>query len=350
MILQALLPFLFLASVPLAHMVSAEAPWLVLPGLFFTFITLDAWFGEPRTSPVPTGSGTFYRLPLWGYIPAQLAIILWGIATASRSGGASEFAALALSTGVMAGIFGMLAAHEMIHSRLGAERALGLAMLCGATYPHFRISHIYGHHRLAGTREDPATARHGENAYRFVLRSVAGQLAHAWLFERTLASARGRPVLANRMYRYLAIVAVLYGAVALGFGWRGVVFLLVESAVAIFILELFNYVAHYGLERRMTETGRVEKLGPNHSWNTAHWFNNLALFNGGHHTDHHRAPSAAYQNLRAQSGGPPLPAGFAGSIFLALVPPLWRRVMDPRVASRQGETAESADLAGVPVR
>ncbi len=51
----------------------------------------------------------------------------------------------------------------------------------------------------------------------------------------------------------------------------------------------------------------------------------------GRHSDHHRRPSACYQDLSYKSRAPELPAGYAGSILMALVPPLWRRVMDPAV-------------------
>jgi alkane 1-monooxygenase len=336
MILQALIPFVFLASVPLAHAINGQAPCLMLPALLVTFVTFDAWLGEAGGG-AKAGRSWIFRLPLWLYVLAQLAVIVWGIDAASRGGSIGELVGLAVATGVMAGIFGMLAAHELIHSHWPAERALGIAMLCGATYPQFRISHLYGHHRLAATRKDPATARRGESAYRFVLRSVAGQFTQAWAFERRRTSQRGRSFFANRLYLYLAIIAALYGTIAVLFGWRGIVFQLLQSAVAIFILELFNYIAHYGLERRVTAAGAVEPMGPAHSWNTSHRFNNLALLNGGHHAHHHRAPTASYQHLQAQPDVPLLPSGFAGSIFLALMPPLWRRVMDPRVDMWQGK-------------
>jgi alkane 1-monooxygenase len=355
MILQALLPFifpfLFLGSVPLAYAINGQAPCLMLPALLVTFVTFDAWLGE-TSGGAKAGRSWIYRLPIWLYVLAQLAVIVWGIVAASRGCGIGELVGLAIATGVMAGIFGMLAAHELIHSHWPAERGLGIAMLCATTYPQFRISHLYGHHRLAGTRADPATARRGESAYRFVLRSVSGQLAQAWAFELRRTSKRGRSFFANRLYLYLAIIVALYGMIAVLFGWRGIVFQLLQSAVAIFILELFNYIAHYGLERRMTAAGTIEPMGPAHSWNTSHRFNNLALLNGGHHAHHHRAPTASYQHLQAQPDVPLLPSGFAGSIFLALVPPLWHRVMDPRVDLWQGKRGELEgrdEAAGVSV-
>jgi alkane 1-monooxygenase len=106
-----------------------------------------------------------------------------------------------------------------------------------------------------------------------------------------------------------------------------------QGAVAILILELFNYAAHYGLLRRVLSDGSVEPLGPQHCWNARQRFNNWALFNGGHHSDHHRAPTKPYQRLTTGWAMPALPSGYAGTLCLALVPPLWWRVMEPRLAA-----------------
>jgi alkane 1-monooxygenase len=105
--------------------------------------------------------------------------------------------------------------------------------------------------------------------------------------------------------------------------------------LAIVLLELFNYIAHYGLMRRHAWGGRLERLGPQHSWNAMRRMNNAALFNMGRHSDHHRHPARPYQSLDADPGAPELPVGYAGAILLALVPPLWRKVMDPRVEQVQ---------------
>src|SRR6202012_502844 len=127
-------------------------------------------------------------------IPLQIAVTISGAVIAARAdSGFVAIVGLALAVGTVAGIFGMLAAHEMIHSRHSLERALGLAMLASTSYMHFRLSHIRTHHRLAGTLADPATARRGESAYRFVIRSVIGQFRAAYDGER------GRPLAANRV-------------------------------------------------------------------------------------------------------------------------------------------------------
>jgi alkane 1-monooxygenase len=348
--------FLFLASVPLADGCGEAALLCVVPVQLAAFAALDAWLGAPAAEPRGTGSarsagGIACRCLLWLYIPLQMATIAHGIAVAAGGAGLLRLAGLALAIGVTGGIFGILAAHEMIHSKRPAERALGTTMLAALTCLHFRIAHLHLHHRLAASPADPSTARLGESVYRFIARSLAGQWRGAWRLERRRA-ARGRfPGLVNRATGYAAVSASIYLGLILWLGPRAALFQLVQSAIAIAILEVFNYVAHYGLARAALPGGGIENFTPYHAWNTSHRFNNWALFNGGHHSDHHLAPARAYQTLRALPAVPMLPFGYAATMMLALVPPLWRRVMDGRAAaarSRRGEAA--ARLAQQPER
>jgi len=58
---------------------------------------------------------------------------------------------------------------------------------------------------------------------------------------------------------------------------------------------------------------------------------NLATFHLQRHSDHHAFPSRRYQCLRHFADLPQLPSGYFGMFPLAYVPPLWFRVMDPRL-------------------
>ena len=317
------------AAVPL--LAAAGLAWAFLPLFLVVFLTADAVLGVADPAPRRGRAALAYRVPIWLYIPAQLALILWGAAH-SRSDGLGTLLLLALDIGLASGIFGMLAAHEMIHSRHLAERLLGLALLATAGYMHFRTSHVYFHHRLAATAEDPATARRGEGAYRFMLRSIPGQWRQARDFERRRTAGKRRPWLADRTLRGVLLSTGFAVALAACLGPRALLFGVVHGIVAVLILELFNYVAHYGLRRSLLPDGKVERLGPRHSWNTRQRFSNWTLLNSGRHSDHHRQPAEPYQCLAETQAEALLPAGYAATFCLALVPPLWRQVMDPRAA------------------
>jgi len=339
-------PFAFLALLPLGAWLGGA--WVLAPvfatPLFLT--TLDAALGD-----APEGahgaSAIAHRAAPWAYIPLQLAAIAWAAVLAARpTTSLPETIGLVLAAGFTAGIFGFVAAHEMIHSPRRAERALGLALLAGVFYMHFRIAHVHGHHRRAATREDPATARLGESLYAFLPRSIGGQFAEAWRFEAERLRRAGRRVLGprNRMLVYLGLEALM--ALALGLASLRALAVVIGSAiVAIALLEAFNYIAHYGLVRRAGPGGPREAMRPQHSWNSARRMNNWSLLNMGRHSDHHRRSTQPYQALEPLPGGAELPTGYAGAILMALVPPLWRRVMDPRVAAVMAPEPARDDVA-----
>jgi alkane 1-monooxygenase len=128
--------------------------------------------------------------------------------------------------------------------------------------------------------------------------------------------------------------AVLWGVMIAVFGWQVLPFLLVQAVVGLSLLEVVNYMEHYGMRRRRTGpdgTGRYERVLPSHSWNSNNIATNVLLYHLQRHSDHHANPTRRYQTLRDYEESPVLPTGYAGMILLAMVPPLWRRVMDPRV-------------------
>jgi alkane 1-monooxygenase len=322
--LRYLTPFAFLAPLPLGAWLGGAWAFLAAAATMLCIASLDGILGE-SVQPADATAGTAPRWLPRIYIVLQLAATAWaGTRVADPRTGMIEAAGLTLSTGLTTGIFGFVAAHEMIHSRDPRDRALGLTLLATVFYMQFRIAHVHGHHRRAATPDDPATARLGEGLYSFVMRSAAGQFREAWKFERR-RRRRG-----NRMHRYLLIEGTLVIATAL-ISLRALAFLIAVAAIAIFVLESFNYVAHYGLTRRMGPDGRAEKLGPRHSWNSTRRMNNAALLNMGRHSDHHIHMSSPYQTLVELEDEARLPAGYAAALLTALVPPLWRRTMDPRV-------------------
>ncbi|MEI9996431.1 MAG: alkane 1-monooxygenase [Rhizomicrobium sp.] len=318
-------PFLFALSIPaLYYLAGPHAPILTVVALLFALIGAESI--SPRgDGPAVAPKARLFRLLPNLYVPLQLGVILWAAAVAGDGDGWS-FAALAISVGVTTGVFGVLAAHELVHGHDRTERLVGLVMLTGMTYRHFRVAHIFGHHRHAATALDPASARLGESFYAFALRTVAGQFADAWSIERRRVAAKGGTLADNRIARDVAAMLAVYAALFVFAGWRGALLFAAQSAVGILVLELFNYIAHYGLCR-----APGEPFGERHSWNSSNALANTLIFNMGRHSWHHARPASSYESLKWRPAAPELPAGYAGSILLALVPPLWRRVMDPAV-------------------
>jgi alkane 1-monooxygenase len=338
-------PFLVLAGIPLLYYFAGPLwPMAVIFVFLVILVGADAFSSRGRGVAQPSFR-RFRLLPLL-YVPLQLGVIAWGIVVANISSPAT-FVLLAFSVGFTAGVFGMLCAHELAHSPGRFDRFVALAMLTGTSNRQFRIAHIFGHHRRAATERDAATARLGENFYMFLMRTLPSQWKEAWEFEQKRCASRAAGLMKNRTLQDVAATILLYVAVFILFGISGVLFLLVESVVAIVTLELFNYIAHYGLTRDIRVNGRKVPV-PDFSWNSSNVLANLLIFNMGRHSDHHRRPAGSYQTLSGIAGSPELPLGYAGSILLALVPPLWRRVMDPCVLGIRSRAAQLSNFQQVP--
>lgn len=276
-----------------------------------------------------------FRYVLWLSIPVQLALVAFGVYAIAFTGPSLiEAIGLTISIGICSGAVGLTCAHELIHRRNRFERGLGLILLGLATNMPFRVEHVHGHHRNVGTPEDPATARLGESVFGFFLRSFAGQHVHALKIEADRLERRGwaRFGLHNRIVVYgvieIAIVVGLWAAL----GWPAAAFFLGQSLVACFLLEAVNYVEHYGLRRAELGDGRYEPVGPQHSWNANHRVTNWYLFNLGRHSHHHTREALRYEQLGDDPANPQLPAGYGTSILLTMMPPIWHRIMAPRVA------------------
>ena len=336
-------PFAFLVSVPLLHSWHPAAPVLAVVMLLGALVVAELGPSNPDVAE-PEGPARLFRILPVVYVPAQIALAIWALELASGPDLPwLHFASLTSAVGTLSGVFGMLAAHDLVHSPKRLEKELGMVMLSFMTYRHFRIAHIYGHHRWVATDRDPGTARLGESFYAFFARTLVGQVVQAWAFERQLGKRKRLSRLANRVLLDPFAYLLIYGTVLAFFGWRSVLFLFLQSLLAILVLELFNYIAHYGLMRNRKADGRFEPLTVRHSWNTSNALANKLIFNMGRHSDHHRRATAPYQTLEPVARAPELPAGYAGSIVLALLPPLWRRIMDPAVQRVRDEAQAAAE-------
>jgi alkane 1-monooxygenase len=329
----------FVLPVALVIGVRLGGPWTFLPValLLVAMPILDTIGGLNLVNPgedEDLSRNPWFRAITWAWVAVQPVLIVWGLRLVT-SGALTkvEGVGVTLSVGMTTGSIGITFAHELVHRAERLERALGEILLATTSYTHFAIEHVYGHHRHVGTPRDPATARYGEPLYRFIPRSVVGGAASACRFEVERLQKRGRSPWhpSNRIARYALTQIALYGAVAAIFGPRGLAFFGGQAIVAVALVETINYVEHYGLQRREIAPGRYERVMPWHSWNSSHRLSNWMLINLARHADHHMLASKRYQVLDHLATAPQLPAGYGTMFLLAMVPPLWRRTMDPKV-------------------
>jgi alkane 1-monooxygenase len=316
--------------------------WFTGPIVVFGVIpVIDLMTGLDRSNPPDDmiealENDKYYRWITYLFLPIQYAALVWACWMLGQdSMSVVDKVGLALSIGTIAGI-GINTAHELGHKKESHERWLAKIALAQSFYGHFYIEHNRGHHVRVATPEDPASSRVGETFYAFWPRTVVGSLRSAWNLEkRRILRRRRHPfVLDNDVLNSWLMSVVLWGALVAVFGVGILPFLLIQAVVGFSLLEVVNYLEHYGMLRQRTGadgTGRYERVDPSHSWNSNNIATNVLLYHLQRHSDHHANPTRRYQTLRDFEESPVLPTGYAGMILLALAPPLWWKVMDARV-------------------
>ena len=242
---------------------------------------------------------------------------------------------LALSVGVVNGL-AINTGHELGHKKTTLERWLAKIVLAVVGYGHFLIEHNRGHHVDVATPNDPASAKMGQSIYAFASWEIPNAIRRAWNTEKARLERQGRGpwTLDNEVLQPTLMTILLYGGLIAAFGWIMLPFLFLQAMWGWFgILTSANYVEHYGLLRQKLENGRYEQCQPHHSWNSNHIMSNLILFNLQRHSDHHANATRRYQSLRNFDDLPQLPSGYPLMFVIAMIPPLWFAVMDPRVAA-----------------
>jgi alkane 1-monooxygenase len=275
-----------------------------------------------------------WRLAVRLWVPVQATVIGCGLfITTWDSLTVKELLLVTVSIGIAGGMFSIPVAHELMHGRGQLDKILAEVLMTLVSYTHFCIEHVYGHHRNVGTANDPATAQFGESFYAFYPRTVFGGIVSAWKLEEARLHRLGAGVWSprNRMIRYITSLIAVYATIFYMFGLFGIAFFAVQSIIAFSMIEVINYVEHYGLVRREVAPRRYERVMPWHSWDSSHQISNWMLFNLGRHSDHHQPPTKSYHYLRHMEDAPQLPSGYFVMFLLPLFPPLWCRIMDPRV-------------------
>ncbi len=307
---------------------------------WYLFSALDAFVGQSdENADLETTENDlyWYRAITIIWMPLQFVTLfglLWYATGADHLATWEKFG-LFFGVGVMSGTVGIVYAHELAHQRPKFERWLADLLLSMALYSHFRSEHLLVHHRYVGTPRDPVTARYNENFHRYFPRVFWTQPISAFKAEKAMLARKKLPWYhaSNPFWRYLILqVSMISLAILIG-GWLGLGLFVFQAYVAIIQLEVVNYVEHYGLTRKHLGDGKYEHVLPRHSWNASHKASNWLLINLQRHSDHHYKPDRRFPLLQTYSedDAPQLPYGYPIMTMAAMIPPVWRRIMNPRV-------------------
>ncbi len=340
-------PVLLNGSNPFFALVVA---WLPLSGIHFVVPVLDSLL--PRDNRPAIAGQTHWLNKLFPMLCLPLWLLALFTACFQLTGNAFElanatyptwlrsleFLGVLLSLGSIGGTLAINPAHELIHRSSKLERTTGGLLLAATCYGAFKIEHVRGHHLNVATSKDTASARRGENLFAFIVKSIWGTFSHARRLElQRLERAAVKPLSLNGLMQnellHLNLISLAIGSLLWVIaGWLGVILFIATAMGAIFQLEVINFIEHYGLERAIDPTtGRPETVKPIHSWNTSTAAGNLFLFNLQRHSDHHAHAGKDYLHLDNCLEAPQLPYGYGLMYIIACVPPLWRKVMHPRL-------------------
>lgn len=320
---------------------SVAAMWIPAAVVYVAIPLLDVVLGEDLNNPpeevVPLlEADSYYRWAAYALVPVLwIAFLANAYFVGTQDLPWTAVLAIAVNIGILCG-FAINLGHELGHKKSRLERNLATSVLALGAYGHFAIDHNRGHHRHVATPEDCASSRMGETLYTFAMRELPGAFRRAWFLEAGRLERHEKSVWSfeNEILQAGLITAAVSVGLLLAFGPIMIPYLLVTYFIGAFHLTLANYIEHYGLLRQKRPNGLYERCQPHHSWNSNHICSNWALYHLQRHSDHHANPGRRYQSLRHFDGLPTLPNGYFGMFLVALVPPLWFRVMDPLVVAQ----------------
>lgn len=338
-----------------------------LAAVLAIYILGDALCGDDTSTPEFNSPGIL-TFQLWLALPLLAFIVfaaLWSVSSSDVLGFGAALSQLTghdllaaraatsvvqhvsawLLTGLMIGMIGTITAHELTHRTWDpVSMFIGRWLLAFSFDTVFSIEHVYGHHRYVSTREDPATAPRGRNVYWHVLVSTFRGNLSAWKIEskRLARKNHSRFGWHNAVIRgHLMSLLLVAGAYAMG-GPVAALFFIACALWGKALLEIVNYMEHYGMVRNP-----ATPVQPRHSWNTNRRISSWAMFNLTRHSHHHAQGEVPYQELKPFADAPMMVGGYLTTVVVAMIPPLWHKLMTPKVLAwdRDHASAEERVLA-----
>jgi len=241
--------------------------------LYVLFPVLDLVLPRDYWNPSPAQARSLekdsrFLIPLYFTFFSDVAIYLYSLHLIANdnnyNGSVVNFTLLALMTAQCSAANGAVG-HELFHRRSKIHRMFGILGYAKFFYSHFYPSHIKYHHKTVGTPEDPVTARLNETALQYFQRCIPGKILEVWNHNNTSRKHWLSPK--NEMLPHLALNISILLAITWIYGFLGGLFALTQATMCILMIEIVNYVEHYGLKRSKDENGVYEPVSVRHSWN-----------------------------------------------------------------------------------
>lgn len=317
--------YLLSFSIPLSAFLSfyyfENFSWTTVAFVFGLLPLLELLL-KPIAKNVEDKNHIIFDYILYLQVPIQYGLLIFFLNTLTTTEiSTMSIVGCVFSMGICCGVIGINVAHELGHRRSKFDIFMAKSLLVSSLYYQFYIDHNKGHHKHVSTPGDPASAGKNEISYLFWVKSIYGTFFSALKIDK------------KDMLTGLFIQSILLGLIYFNYGAIGMAYFIASATLGAVLLESVNYIEHYGLRRKVMSSGRFEKVNPAHSWNSDHPIGRGILFNLSRHSDHHANINRKYQNLRSLEQSPQMPTGYPGMILLSLIPPLWFKIMNPKIQS-----------------
>ena len=227
-------PLILISSSALGLLISPS--WAIAPfvWVFILVPIIDILLPYLNKNEDDLNENLFHNFSIMIVLPCILFLIVFGLVVVSDSN-MSFFTIVALgaAVGMSGGSIGITTAHELIHRQSKFMRSLGVILLILCLYGHFRIEHVYGHHKNVATKEDPATARRGESFYFYFIRCVINSIISSWNIEKDILKKKNTKILSlqNRMLHYFCLECLFLFLAFFVAGINGLIFIFFHLSI-----------------------------------------------------------------------------------------------------------------------
>jgi alkane 1-monooxygenase len=305
----------------------ADLPWLVPAFAFVGIPALDLLIGSDRTEPLqrpaPRFAIAWLRTIPRLYAFLWLGTLIWAAHTLASEAVGSTTVWLLVSVAI-ATAFATCVAHELLHWPSAFDRGLARLIMATVAYGPFPFEHLH-HHAKVGVPSEGTTPPLGQSVWGFLVKNALFTLRSGWKIERRRQLAKHLTLIRNRYIQQWVLTSLIIGVFVILGGTWGLVLFLAQAAFGVFTTEYVNYAQHYGLSREADAPPRGSL-----SWNSNGFMTNAFTLNITRHVHHHLDADVPYYDLKHIESMPLLPAGYLTLFFPAMIPPIWRRLMDAR--------------------
>lgn len=265
--------------------------------------------------------------PLWIYTLLHIGVSVYILSTIRFMDSYIEILGVFLSMLLMYGSVGSLCTHEFLHRKTKLYKSTSYLLMIFSHMPHFRVWHLWGHHKLTASNLDHDSSYKNESIYAFFVRTITGTFKWCACFKRKRIE----------LLKALLLQVTFNALVGVFFGFEALAFLIVLGIGVNFMVAQINYISHYGLKgsRSMKESVKAH-----HSWETGNLLTSSFVFNAGKHSDHHCKVSKKHSELEILGS----PFVMPYSLPKMLIATMWPRFFFSKMNPRLEQAGQSIDL------